>query len=128
MSRPYFQLVLLAFLMVGCATHKTSVRLEPAQAPQGKFSEICKDSYYQFVQTDRTPDKTRADVLVCNLARNQWRRIMEVSLANSQLGHQPKLVDAYIDFATIYQNWDYVPLPLHASADGSTGWPCCQTR
>jgi hypothetical protein len=121
MSRPYFQLVLLAFLMAGCAINKPSVRLAPAQAPQDIFSQIYGDDHYRFVQANRTPDNTRADVLVCNLARNQWKRITEVSLANSKLGHQPMLVHAYMDFVTIYQNRDYVPLPLHASADGSTG-------
>ena len=108
--------------MAGCATNnKPSVRLEPASAPQGGISEIYRDNQYRFVQANRTPDNTRADVLVCNLARNQWKRITEVSLANSKLGQQPKPVHAYMDFATIYQNRDYVPLPLHASADGSTG-------
>jgi hypothetical protein len=121
MSRPYFQLVLLAFLMAGCAINKPSVRLVPAQAPQDIFSQIYGDDHYRFVQANRTPDNTRADVLVCNLARNQWKRITEVSIANSKLGHQPMLVHAYMDFVTIYQNRDYVPLPLHASADGSTG-------
>jgi hypothetical protein len=121
MSRLYFQLVLLAFLMVGCATNKPSVRLEPAQAPQGESSQIYGDAHYRFVQANRTPCNTQADVLVCNLARNQWRRITEVSLANSKLGHQPQLVHAYMDFVTIYRNRDHVPLPLHAGADGSTG-------
>jgi hypothetical protein len=121
MSRPYFQLVLLAFLMVGCATNKPSVRLEPAQVPQGNFSQIYGDAHYRFVQANRTPDNTRADVLVCDLTRNQWRRITEVSLVNSRLGHQPTSVHAYMDFVTIYQNRDYVPLPFHASTDGSTG-------
>jgi hypothetical protein len=113
--------VLLAFLMVGCATNKPSVRLEPAQAPQGGFSEIYRDNHYRFVQGNRTPDNTQVDVLVCNLAQAQWRRITEVSLANSKLGHQPKLVHAYMDFATIYQGSNCVPLPLHASADGLSG-------
>jgi hypothetical protein len=113
--------VLLAFLMAGCATNKPSVRLAPAQAPQGRFSQIYEDDYYRFVQSNRTPDNAQADVLVCNLARDQWKRIAEVSLANSKLGHQPMLMHAYMDFVTIYQNRDYVPLPLHASANGSTG-------
>ena len=122
MSRLYFQLGLLAFLLTGCtADNKPSVRLAPAQAPQGTFSRIYGDDHYQFVQANRTPDNTRADVLVCSLARNQWKRITEVSLANSKLGHQPMSVHAYMDFAAIYQNRDYVPLPLHANADGSTG-------
>jgi hypothetical protein len=113
--------VLLAFLLVGCATNKPSIRLEPAQAPQGKFSQIYGDNHYRFVRSDRALDGTEVDVLVCNLARDRWRRITEVSLANSKLGHQPQLVHAYMNFVTIYQNRDYVPLPLHASADGSTG-------
>jgi hypothetical protein len=121
MSRPYFQLVLLAALLAGCATNKPSVRLEPAQAPRGKFSQIYEDTHYRFVQANRPPDNMQVEVLVCNLASDQWKRITEVSLANSRLGHQPKLVHAYMDFATIYQNRDYVPLPLHANADGSTG-------
>jgi hypothetical protein len=121
MSRPCFQLVLLAVLLAGCAANKPSVRLVPAQAPQGKFSQIYEDTHYRFVEANRSPDNARAEVLVCNLARGQWKRITEVSLANSRLGHQPKLVHAYMDFATIYQNRDYVPLPLHAGADGATG-------
>jgi hypothetical protein len=121
MSRPYFQLVWLAFLMAGCVASKPSVRLEPAQAPQGKFSQIYEDAHYRFVQANRSPDNTQAELLVCTLARDHWKRITEVSLADSRLGHQPKLVHAYMDFATIYQNRDYVPLPLHANADGSTG-------
>jgi hypothetical protein len=116
-----FKFLLLAFLMAGCATDKPSVRLAPAQAPQGKFSQIYGDAHYRFVGANRSLDNAGAEVLVCNLARDQWKRITEVSLANSKLGHQPKLVHAYMDFATIYQNRDYVPLPLHANADGSTG-------
>ena len=109
--------------MAGCATNNPnpSVRLAPAPAPKGQFSQIYKDTHYQFVEANRSSDNTRVEVLVCNLACNQWRRITEVSLADGKLGHQPKLVHAYLDFVTIYQNRDYVPLPLHASADGTTG-------
>jgi hypothetical protein len=121
MSRPRFQLVLLALLLVGCSANKPSVRLEPAQAPQGKSSQLYEDAHYRFVQASSFTDNRQTEVLVCSLAGDRWKRIAEVSLTNSRLGLQPKRVHAYMDFATIYQNRNYVPLPFHASADGSTG-------
>jgi len=93
----------------GCTSVKPSVRLESRQLP-GNFKQIYADSHYQF---GFTRHDTRADVLVFSQARQQWKRITEVSLANAKLGESPKLASINMDFAYVYQGRDYAPLPLH---------------
>lgn len=113
-----FKIILCLALIVsgvlfGCTSIKPSVepsvRLESC-SPPGDVRQIYSDSDYQFgfLRHD-----TRADVLVFSQARQQWKRITEVSLANAKLGQSPKLASINMDFAYVYKGRDYAPLPLH---------------
>ena len=99
-------------ILGGCIPAKPnvrSVRLESCPSP-GNFKQIYADPHYQFGSMRHD---TRVDVLVFSEARQQWKRITEVSLANAKLGGSPRLASINMDFAYVYQGRDYAALPLH---------------
>lgn len=95
-------------VLFGCTSVQPSVRLASSQTPDN-FKQLYADANFQFsfVRHD-----TRADVFVFSQARQQWKRITEVSLANAKLGQSPKLASINMDFAYVYKGRDYAPLPL----------------